>query len=61
MEVAKTCCKVLSVIIGIYQVEALRREFKTFTDVIEHSMKAFQDKVGADLKKAEGKLFIKMI
>ena len=51
----------LSSALGHYQVEALRREFKCFTDVIEKSMKVFQEKVGADLKKAEGKLFIDTI
>ena len=51
----------LSSALGAYQVEALRREFKSFTDVIEKSLKAFQEKVGADLKKTEGKLFINTI
>nr|XP_022303121.1 uncharacterized protein LOC111110801 [Crassostrea virginica] len=40
----------LSSALGAYQVEALRREFKSFTDVIEKSMKLFEDKINADMK-----------
>ncbi|XP_061178354.1 uncharacterized protein LOC133186994 [Saccostrea echinata] len=35
----------LSSALGAYQVEALRREFKSFTDVIEKSMKKFKEEV----------------
>ncbi|XP_078310678.1 uncharacterized protein LOC144618480 [Crassostrea virginica] len=38
----------LSSALGAYQVEALRREFKSFTDVIEKSMKDFKKKIYAD-------------
>lgn len=33
----------LSSALGAYQVEALRREFKGFTDVMEKSMKVFKE------------------
>ena len=44
----------LSSALGAYQVEALRREFKSFTDVIEKSMKLFEDKINADMKAVKG-------
>ena len=40
--------------LGAYQVEALRREFKSFTDVIEKSMKVFKEKVIDDLERSQG-------
>ena len=40
--------------LGAYQVEALRREFKSFTDVIEQSMKKFKEKVIDDLERSQG-------
>ena len=40
--------------LGAYQVEALRREFKSFTDVIEKSMKMFKEKVIADVERSQG-------
>ncbi|XP_078329456.1 uncharacterized protein LOC144617616 [Crassostrea virginica] len=40
----------LSSALGAYQVEALRREFKSFTDVIENSMKMFKEKIDTDMK-----------
>ncbi|XP_062575548.1 uncharacterized protein LOC134237475 [Saccostrea cucullata] len=40
----------LSSALGVYQVEALRREFKSFTDVMEESMKKFQQAVNASLQ-----------
>ena len=40
--------------LGAYQVEALRREFKSFTDVIEKSMKVFKEKVIAEMKRSHG-------
>ena len=40
--------------LGAYQVEALRREFKSFTEVIEQSMKVFKEKVIDDLERSQG-------
>nr|XP_034330218.1 short-chain collagen C4 [Crassostrea gigas] len=40
----------LSSALGVYQVEALRREFKSFTGVIEKSMKAFEKNVETKLR-----------
>ncbi|XP_062599242.1 uncharacterized protein LOC134260716 [Saccostrea cucullata] len=40
----------LSSALGAYQVEALRREFKSFTDVIEESMKKLKEEVSASKK-----------
>lgn len=45
----------LSSSLGIYQVEALRREFKSFTDVIEKSMESFKQKIATDMERSEGK------
>ena len=45
----------LSSALGAYQVEALRREFKSFTDVMEKSMKLFKDKIDTDMKTVKGK------
>ncbi|XP_061177857.1 uncharacterized protein LOC133186638 [Saccostrea echinata] len=39
----------LSSALGSYQVEALRREFKSFTDVIEKSMKKLKEEVNASI------------
>nr|XP_022294934.1 uncharacterized protein LOC111105053 [Crassostrea virginica] len=36
--------------LGTYQVEALRREFKSFTDIMEKSMKTLKEEVQADIK-----------
>ena len=44
----------LSSALGAYQVEALRREFKSFTDVIENSMKMFKEKIDTDMKTIKG-------
>lgn len=44
----------LSSAIGACQVEALRREFKSFADVIEKSMDDFKEKTEADFKKKQG-------
>ena len=44
----------LSSALGAYQVEALRREFKSFTDVIEKSMKDFKEKIDADRELVKG-------
>lgn len=40
----------LSSTLGAYQVEALRREFKSFTDVIEKSMKEFKENITSRVK-----------
>ncbi|XP_078329472.1 uncharacterized protein LOC144624078 [Crassostrea virginica] len=40
----------LSSALGAYQVEALKREFKSFTDVMEKSMKMFKDQIDNDMK-----------
>ena len=48
----------LSSYLGAYQVEALRREFKSFTDVMENSMKLFKDKINTDLKAVKGEISI---
>lgn len=41
---------------GAYQVEALRREFKSFTDVMEKSMKKFKENVKTKLRNIKGKI-----
>nr|XP_022337655.1 short-chain collagen C4-like [Crassostrea virginica] len=43
----------LSSSLGIFQVEALRREFKSFTDVIEKSMESFKQKITTDMERSE--------
>ena len=48
----------LSSALGAYQVEALRREFKSFTDVMEKSMKLFKEKINTDLKAVKGEILI---
>lgn len=47
----------LSSALGACQVEALRREFKSFADVIEKSMDDFKGKTEADFKKKQGMNF----
>eukprot|EP00105_Crassostrea_gigas_P017523 XP_011435336.1 PREDICTED: uncharacterized protein LOC105333829 [Crassostrea gigas] len=44
----------LSSTLGAYQVEALRREFKSFTDVIEKSMKEFKENMTSKVKTHTG-------
>lgn len=44
----------LSFALGACQAEALRREFKSFADVIEKSMDDFKGKTEADFKKKQG-------
>lgn len=39
----------LSSALGAYEVKALRREFKSFTDVIEKSMKKFKKTVKSEV------------
>lgn len=36
--------------LGAYQVEALRREFKSFTDIIEKSMNEFKENIKSEVK-----------
>ncbi|XP_034328163.2 uncharacterized protein [Magallana gigas] len=43
----------LSSALGAYQVEALRREFKSFTDQIEKSLKTIQEKTEVDAQKMQ--------
>ena len=44
----------LSSALGTYQVEALRREFKSFTDVTEKAMKMFKEEIDADMERYQG-------
>ena len=44
----------LSSALGAYQVEALRREFKSFTDVMEKSLELFKNEIGTDIKTVKG-------
>ena len=44
----------LSSALGAYQVEALRRELKSFTEVMEKSFKLFKNKIGTDMKTVKG-------
>ena len=44
----------LSSALGAYQVEALRREFKSFTEVMEKSFELFKNKIGTDMKTVKG-------
>lgn len=44
----------LSSALGAYQVDALRREFKSFTEHIEKSMKVFSAKAEANIQKMLG-------
>ena len=48
----------LSSALGAYQVEALKREFISFTDIMENSMKLFKDKINTDLKAVKGEISI---
>ena len=40
----------LSSALGTYQVEALRRELKSFTDILVKSMKTLKEEIQADIK-----------
>lgn len=40
--------------LGSYQVEALRREFRGFTEHVEKSMNLFKEKVATDIQKMQG-------
>ena len=50
----------LSSALGAYQVEALRREFKGFTDVIEKSMREFKENVETKLRTIKGMSIIEL-
>lgn len=41
---------------GMYQLEAFKREFKSFTNGIEQSMKEFKDKVKAEMQIIKGRV-----
>lgn len=40
--------------LGSYQVEALRREFKSFTDHVKESIKLVKEKTATDIRKIQG-------
>lgn len=40
--------------LGSYQVEALRREFKRFTEHVDEALKMFKEKAEADIQKLKG-------
>lgn len=40
--------------LGSYQVEALRREFKRFTEHVDEALKMFKEKAEADIQKLQG-------
>lgn len=44
----------LSSALGAYQIEALRREFKSFTEHIEGSMKVLKEKADGDIQRVQG-------
>ena len=44
----------LSSALGAYQVEALRRELKSFTEVMQKSFELFKNKIGTDMKTVKG-------
>lgn len=44
----------LSSALGAYQVEALRREFKGFTDVIDKSIRDFKENIETKLRNTKG-------
>lgn len=48
----------LSSALGAYQVKALRREFKSFTDQIEKSIKTIQEKTEFGAQKIQGNIFM---
>nr|XP_022292594.1 short-chain collagen C4-like [Crassostrea virginica] len=45
----------LSSALGVYQVEALRREFKSFTEIIEKSIKELKENVKKDLNSKDSR------
>lgn len=42
---------------GTYQVEALKREFKSFTEHVEESMKSFKEKTAIEIQTMRGIIF----
>lgn len=48
----------LSSALGTYQVAALRREFKSFTEQIEKSLKVIEDKIEFDAQKMQDIIYI---
>lgn len=44
--------------LGAYQLEALRREFKSVTDQIEKSLKEIKEKTEIDAQKMQGKICV---
>lgn len=40
--------------LGTYQVEVLRREFKSFTEQVEESIRVFKETVNSDIQKMRG-------
>lgn len=40
--------------LGTYQVEVLRREFKSFTEHVEESIRVFKETVKSDIQKMRG-------
>lgn len=42
---------------GTYQVEALKREFKSFTEHVEESMKIFKEKTAIEIQTMRGIIF----
>lgn len=48
----------LSSALGAYQVEALRREFRSITDQIEKSVKEIKGRTEIDAQKMQGKICI---
>lgn len=47
----------LSSALGAYQVDALRREFKSFTDVVEKSIKELRENMNSTVKSRKIKIF----
>lgn len=48
----------LSSSLGAYQVEALKREFKSFADQIENSVKAIKERSEIDTQKIRGNIHL---
>lgn len=48
----------LSSALGTYQIEVLKREFKSFTDQIENSVKAIKERSELDAQKIQGKIHL---
>lgn len=48
----------LSSALGTYQIEALKREFKSFADQIENSVKAIKERSEIDTQKIRGNIHL---